>query len=221
MKVAEALRRASGDGDAAAVEAYLEDYAEYIDDRNEWNGRTALIECAHCPSGSDRHLKTLALLIAKGSALDAQDEHGVTAIHAFAQRGYTMAVLALMIAEADVNLAAKDGTTPLMAAAAAGKREVVETLVTGEAPPPRWRDNNGPFQAAEIDAVDTLGRTAAVLAAQHGQQNCVHLLAAKGADLEARDRLEGSTVYASKASHRAPEHTAPRAVLGHSAFTLR
>ena len=126
--------------------------------------------------------------------MDAQDEHGVTAMHAFAQRGYTMAVLALMIAEADVNLAAKDGTTPLMAAAAAGKREVVETLVTGEAAPPRWRDNNGPFQGAEIDAVDTLGRTAAVLAAQHGQHNCVHLLAAKGADLEARDRLEGSTV---------------------------
>jgi hypothetical protein len=193
-KIAEALRRASGDGDLDAVETYLEDYAEYIDDRNDWNGRTALIECAHCPGGSDRHLKTLRKLIAKGSELDVQDKHGVTAIHAFAQRGFTMAVHALMVAKADVNLAASDGTTPLMAAAAAGKREVVETLLAGEAPPPRWRDNDGPFQTAEIDAVDKLGRTAAVFAAQHGQQKCLHLLAAKGADLEARDRLEGSTV---------------------------
>ena len=82
----------------------------------------------------------------------------------------------MMAAKADVNLAARDGTTPLMAAAAAGKREVVETLVTGEAPPPRWRDTSGPFQTAIIDAVDKLGRTAAVAAAQHGQQNCLYLL---------------------------------------------
>ena len=193
-KVAEALRRASGDGDSAAVKQYLADYAEYIDVPNDWNGRTALIECAHCPGGSHRHLETLHLLIEKRSALDVQDKHGITAIHAFAQRGYTAAVHALMVAKADVNIAASDGTTPLMAAAAAGKREVVETLLTGEAPPPRLRNADGPFQVAEIDAVDKLGRTAAVLAAQNGRRNCLHLLAAKGADLEARDRLEGSTV---------------------------
>jgi hypothetical protein len=201
-KVAEALRRASGDGDTDAVAELLENYAEFIDDPNGWNGRTALIECAHGPGGSDRHLKTLALLMEKGAALDAQDNRGVTAIHAAAQRGYTMAVHALMVAKADVNLADSEGTTPLMAAAAAGKREVAETLVTGEAPPPRWRDTSGPFQAADIDGVDQLGRTAAVLAAQHGQQCCLHLLAAKGADLEARDRLEGSTVYVQHSCRR-------------------
>lgn len=195
-KIAEALRRASGDGDAAAVEEYLEKYAEYIDDPSDWDGRTALMECAHGPGGSDPHLKTLTQLIANSASLDAQDKHGVTAICAFAQRGFTVAVLALMVAKADVNLAARDGTTPLMAAAAAGKREVVETLVSGEAPPPRQRNTSGPFQKADIDSVDKLGRTAAVIAAQHGQQNCLHLLAAKGANLEATDRLEGSTVCA-------------------------
>ena len=207
-KVAEALRRASADGDSAAVEQYLEDYADLIDDPSNWNGRTALIECAHCPGGSHRHRETLRKLIAKGSALDVQDKHGVTAIHAFAQRGHTVAVLDLMVAKADVNLADKDGTTPLMAAAAAGKREVVETLLAGEAPPPRLRDPPGPFQTAKIDAVDKFGRTAALLAAQHDQQTCLHLLAAKGAEraveghLEARDCLEGSTVCVTNACHR-------------------
>ena len=34
-----------------------------------------------------------------------------------------------------------------------------------------------------------------MIAAQHGRQNCLHLLAARGAGLEGMDRLEGATVF--------------------------
>ena len=195
-KVAEALRRACGDGDSEAVAELLAGpAAELLEEPNGWTGQTALIECAHGPGGSALHLVTLRLLIDAGASLDAQDTRGGTAVRAAAQRGYTMAVHALMVAGCDVGIADEDGSTPLMAAAQAGKHECVETLVTGEAPPPRQRHPSGPFAVADVDAVDGLGRTAAVIAAQHGRQNCLHLLAARGAGLEGMDRLEGATVF--------------------------
>ena len=193
-KVASALRRAAGDGDSEAVEGLLDGVAaDCLEEPNEWTGQTALIEAARGPAGSAKHLVTLRLLIDRGAAVDAQDSRGGTAMLAAAQRGYTMAVHALLAAGADPNLADEEGTTPLGAAAAAGKREVVETLIAGEAPPPRIRLPDGPFATAEIDALDLRGRSAVLLAAQHARLNCLRLLAEKGAALEAKDRLEGYT----------------------------
>ena len=190
-KAAAALRQAAHDGDVASVTALLEagDAAAYIDEPDKWAGRTALMQAAN-----GDHVNVVEALLREGCNVNAQDQRGFSALMMAAERGRTIAVVALLQAGADPSQVEETGMTALALAAAGGRREVVQTLLEGEAPPPRPRAAK-PGATATIDLPDKNGRTAAVAAAQAGRLNCLRLLIEAGCDLEARDTMEGCTIF--------------------------
>ena len=77
----------------------------------------------------------------------------------------------LIDAGADVNVAAINGVTPLMAAAYAGDAELVTRIVG---------------RNANVDAVDRIDKTALIYAAVGGHADIVRQLLAKGIDVNRR-----------------------------------
>lgn len=138
------LRLAACDGAIKKVENLLERGADI--NATGIQGDSALTSVESCAL----HVKLLQtraslieLLIAKGAAVNHQDDHGATALMYSARNGDTEAVNTLLKHGASVNLADNDGETALMKAAASScTEETVRALVVAGADL-NARDNKG------------------------------------------------------------------------------
>jgi ankyrin repeat protein len=129
------LRHAACNGDINKVSNLLERGA----DVNATNpvGSSALTFVEACTRHDDltqSRVQLVELLIAKGAAVNHQDEDGATALMYAARNGDTEAVNALLRNGASVNLADNDGETALMKAAASScNEETVRALLSAGA----------------------------------------------------------------------------------------
>jgi hypothetical protein len=141
----------------------------------------------------------IARLIAIGVALDARDQHGMTALHLAAALRREPVLKQLILHGASPNVRAADGQTPLGVALSSGRRDLAEWLDWRQWPLPGrpLRPSDLPQAAIggdadavrklldlgmPIDTVDSQGCTALLRAAGGGHGAVVELLLARGAD---------------------------------------
>jgi ankyrin repeat protein len=110
-------------------------------------------------------------LLQKGADVNAKDDMGRTALMFAAINAHDETVKVLLEYGADVNTRANDGATPLMLAATCGATEIVRALLNQGA------DLNGSF-------VQT-GKTALMLAEEHGYVGIAELLKQAGTERQA------------------------------------
>jgi ankyrin repeat protein len=103
----------------------------------------------------------------EGANPDSRSRIGETALVIALKKNDLVIARAMILAGTDVNLAAVNGVTPLMAAAYVGNREMVELLLA---------------RGADVNAVDRLAKNAMTYAAGEGRTEIVTLLLAKGVD---------------------------------------
>jgi hypothetical protein len=82
----------------------------------------------------------LERLVAGGTNVNEQDEHGWSALCWASGRGDAATVSALLQSGADVTLTGRDGRTPLMIARAANRTEVIGLLTAAEQARGVWQD---------------------------------------------------------------------------------
>ncbi|MEO8487049.1 MAG: ankyrin repeat domain-containing protein [Betaproteobacteria bacterium] len=110
----------------------------------------------------------VARALAAGAAVDSRNRLGETAlVVALKRQQWTMAK-GLVAAGTNVNLAAVNGITPLMAAAHGGSAEIVALLLD---------------KGADLTPVDRVHKTAVVYAAGEGHTEIVRLFLARGVDV--------------------------------------
>ena len=127
------LRLAACDADIKKVTNLLERGAKVNAIGIQRSSPLTSVEACEERDGPTR-LQVLELLIAKGAAVNHQDDHGATALMYAARNGDTEAVNALLRNGASVNLAENDGETALMKAAASScKEETVRALLSAGA----------------------------------------------------------------------------------------
>ena len=121
--------------------------------------------------------EAMELLRARGpTILNARDDKGETGlIIAIARRDEEWAMF-LLSEGADPNLAARDGDTPLIAAARAGYTDAAEKLLA---------------YRVKVDAANRMGETALIAAVQQRQAPIVRLLLTAGADPDRTDSAAG------------------------------
>ncbi|MCX8957852.1 ankyrin repeat domain-containing protein [Erwinia psidii] len=112
--------------------------------------------------------------------LNAQDEHGYTAVILAAYHGHQTAVEHLLNAGADPCLRDKHGNTALMGAIFKGELKIARRLIAAKCNP---------------DTRNNAGQTAAMYAALFQQHALLKQLKAKGADMHATD-VNGNSVDA-------------------------
>lgn len=95
-------------------------------------------------------------------SLDERDCHNGTALIHASYRGFADIVLLLVAANAGVNLAADDGTTPLLAACQEGQDDCVRQLLAAT--------------AINVNQQNTAGATALMHACEFNHAGCVGLL---------------------------------------------
>lgn len=151
-------------------------------------GKTAI----HYAAGASRNAETLAdwrvacqepkavleLLQAKGATLDALDDNGKNAIYGAVESGYLETIRYLREKKLDLNLPAKDGTTPLHRALTLDHFTVYNDV-----------DYEGKVHllidtSLGVDAADTDGRTPLLLAVERMKADFVHRLLEKGASAD-------------------------------------
>lgn len=117
-------------------------------------------------------------LLKRGVNIDVEDENGWTALHSAAKSGVAKVIRLLIEKGANVNTGGKVWfrRTPLHVAAASDHEERL-TVTAG-----LLLLENG----AEVDAKDTRGETALIIAAERGRREMVRQLLEKGADIEAK-----------------------------------
>ena len=121
--------------------------------------------------------KALQLFASRGvPVLNSRDEKGDTGLVIAMGRRDDQWALFLLDQGADPNLAAKNGDTPLIAAARGGYSGGVAELVA---------------RKAKIDATNRKGETALILAVQQRQLPIVRLLLESGADPDKTDNAAG------------------------------
>jgi ankyrin repeat protein len=129
------LRLAACDGDIKKVTNLLEHGANV--NATGIQGSSALISAEACTRHDDlthSRVQLVELLIAKGAAVNHQDDDGATALMYAARNGDTEAVNALLRNGASVNVADKEGETALMKAAASScNEETVRALLSAGA----------------------------------------------------------------------------------------
>jgi uncharacterized protein len=109
---------------------------------------------------------SLLELIAEGADVNAQNEHGYTALIYVANRGDVETLKALLDAGADVNRKNKFGMTALMRAAFSDKSANLELLIAA---------------GADLDARDSHGESALMWAQRTGRKENVEILQRAGA----------------------------------------
>ena len=115
--------------------------------------------------------ETVKALLRKGADVNAKDGAGRTALMFAVVNLHAEAVKVLLEYGADVNARADDGATPLMLAASCGDPVLVQALLNQGA------DLNGSF-------VQT-GKTALMLAEEHGYAGIAELLRQAGTERQA------------------------------------
>ncbi len=91
-------------------------------------GRTPLMVAVE-----ETNLPAIELLVARGAAVDRQDQRGMTALAIAAEMGFQEAVEALLAAGADPNLRDLSGATPLDLAEEHGAHDITATLLANGA----------------------------------------------------------------------------------------
>lgn len=130
-----------------------------------------------------------AFLRRYGTAADARDKFGHTALLYAAENGYAPVVELLLKKGADVNETSMIGTSPLMEAAREGHKDIVEILLNKGALP---------------DKKDLAsGKTALMYAARNGHRDVVAQLLGSGCAVDAKD-MDGQTalIYAAGWGHK-------------------
>jgi hypothetical protein len=129
------LRLAACDGDIKKVTNLLERGANV--NATGVQGSSALISVEACTRHNNltqSRVQLIELLIAKGAAVNHQDDDGATALMYAARNGDTQAVNALLRSGASVNVADNNGETALMKAAASScNEETVRALLSAGA----------------------------------------------------------------------------------------
>jgi ankyrin repeat protein len=159
---------AARDGDVAAVRAMLEAGASA--GAAEPDGTTALHWAAR-----GEFEEIVRLLLDAGAGPDAASRYGMTPLIVASANRSGGATRLLLEAGADPNLANPDGQTPLMTAARGGSTASLAALLE---------------HGAEVNRAEAwFGETALMWAAAENHGDAVTLLAAHGADLNARAKL--------------------------------
>lgn len=123
--------------------------------------------------------KAMELLRSKGNiVLNTRDDRGETALIVAISRRDNEWTGFLLNQGADPNLAARNGETPLIAAARVGFVGAAADLVR---------------MKAKIDAANRMGETALIVAVQQRQKGIVELLLAAGANPDRADSAAGLT----------------------------
>ena len=143
-------------------------------------------------AAANGHEEIVHALLDAGSAIDALDTHGSTALKHACQRGQTGAARLLLHEGASVSAADDAGFTPLMAAAFNGHEGMVRLLKStttamansAASPDATTTLTKDPL---DIDAVNGVGQTALVLAGEQGREGTCKLLLNAGARLEHHD----------------------------------
>lgn len=165
--------------------------------------------------------QAIARLIATGVALDARDQHGMTALHLAAALRREPILKQLILHGASPNVRAADGQTPLGVALSSGRRDLADWLDWRHWPLPgrALRPTDLPAAAVlgdadavrrlldlgmPIDTVDAQGCTALLRAAGGGHRAVVELLLARGGDPKLAART-GATPLSAAVSMRQVE----------------
>lgn len=163
----------------------------------------------------------IARLIAIGVALDARDQHGMTALHLAAALRREPVLKQLILHGASPNVRAADGQTPLGVALSSGRRDLADWLDWRHWPLPAraLRASDLPQAAISgdadavrklldlgmpVDTVDVQGCTALLRAAGGGHRATVELLLARGADPKLAAKT-GATALSAAVSMRQVE----------------
>jgi ankyrin repeat protein len=139
--------------------------------------KSAICGEIHDAAGA-RDLKKLSALLKDDPGLISSKEpdHGLTALHIAALKGYRDVAELLLANGANVNIKDNSGMTPLHIAAGFGNKDVVQLLLANK---------------ADLNASDNLGRTPLHMAAKCSDERLAGAVAdslvAKGADVGARD----------------------------------
>ena len=127
------------------------------------NARLLLAARSSDRPGIERALKA-------GASPDARNRLGETALVIGLKKPDVALAKAMLDAGTDVNIAAVNGVTPLMAASYAGLTDIVATLLE---------------RGADPKPIDRLGKNAITYAAGEGHAGIVRLLLARGVDVNA------------------------------------
>jgi uncharacterized protein len=160
----------------------------------------------------------IARLVATGVALDARDQHGMTALHLAAALRREPVIKQLILHGASPNVRAADGQTPLGVALSSGRRDLADWLDWRKWPLPGRPLQPGDLPQAAvsgdadavrrlldlgmpIDTTDAQGCTALLRAAGGGHRAVVELLLSRGADPKVGART-GATPLSAAVSMR-------------------
>ena len=131
-------------------------------------GRTPLMMAA-CITKETVALRITRLLLARGASTDCVDRLGRTALSYACERGHCKLVKLLIDDDYDINMADKEGNTPLMYAAMSGNvptlREILHVVL-------KYRLN--------VDLRNKKGFSAYLLAAKMGHGECARILKTEG-----------------------------------------
>ena len=162
--------------------------------------------------------RLIARLLSIGIALDARDQHGMTALHLAAALRRESVLKQLILHGASPEVRAADGQTPLGVALACGRRDLADWLDWRLWPLPKrpLQPSDLPQAAASgdadavrrlldlglpIDATDAQGCTALLRAAGGGHRAVVDMLLSRGADPKLAART-GATPLSAAVSMR-------------------
>lgn len=163
----------------------------------------------------------IARLVGIGVALDARDQHGMTALHLAAALRRESILKQLILHGASPSVRAADGQTPLGVALSSGRRDLADWLDWRQWPLPGRALQPGDLPQAAvagdadavrrlldlglpIDTTDAQGCTALLRAAGGGHRAVVELLLARGADPKLAART-GATPLSAAVSMRQVE----------------